>query len=179
VSIPARSTTARWWHASSSRFQVSMREYDGFATAASAETHSRLGRLPFRSISPVCPSANQDAGVLSPPPGLPQLPHQTLGDGNGYRGWWFPANSTRPGDHVHAKSVSDIIGNAMRRAGIPGTPHSLRHWYGTNLVAAGADLRTAQTLLLACQSADYSDLRPGRRRKTCGSDRPLDVADRS
>src|SRR5271163_1621765 len=57
-----------------------MREYDGFATAASAETRSRLGRLPFRSISPVCPSVNQDAGVLSPPPGLPQLPHQTLGD---------------------------------------------------------------------------------------------------
>jgi site-specific recombinase XerD len=28
-----------------------------------------------------------------------------------------------------------------------GTPHSLRHWYGTNLVATGADLRTAQTLL--------------------------------
>src|SRR5277367_4184184 len=57
-----------------------MREYDGFATAASAETHSRLGRLPFRSISPVCPSVNRDAGVLSPAAGLPQLPHQTLGD---------------------------------------------------------------------------------------------------
>lgn len=43
--------------------------------------------------------------------------------------------------------MSDIIGQAMRRADIPGTPHSLRHWYGTNLVATGADLRTAQTLL--------------------------------
>jgi integrase/recombinase XerD len=63
------------------------------------------------------------------------------------RGWWFPANARRPGDHVHGKSVSDIIGNVMRRAGTTGTPHSLRHWYGTNLVATGADLRTAQTLL--------------------------------
>ena len=63
------------------------------------------------------------------------------------RGWWFPANSRRPGDHVHPKSVSDIIGQAMRRAGIVGTPHALRHWYGSNLVATGADLRTAQTLL--------------------------------
>jgi hypothetical protein len=63
------------------------------------------------------------------------------------RGWWFPANARRPGQHLHSKSVSDIIGNAMRRAGIPGTPHSLRHWYGTNLVSSGADLRTAQTLL--------------------------------
>lgn len=63
------------------------------------------------------------------------------------RGWWFPSNAKRPGQHVHAKGVSDIIGNAMRRAGVSGTPHSLRHWYGTNLVATGADLRTAQTLL--------------------------------
>jgi integrase/recombinase XerD len=63
------------------------------------------------------------------------------------RGWWFPANGRRPGEHLHSKSVSDIIGNAMRRGGVPGTPHGLRHWYGTNLVASGADLRTAQTLL--------------------------------
>lgn len=63
------------------------------------------------------------------------------------RGWWFPANGRRPGQHLHSKSVSDIIGNAMRRAGVPGTPHGLRHWYGTNLVASGADLRCAQTLL--------------------------------
>lgn len=63
------------------------------------------------------------------------------------RGWWFPANARRKGDHVHSKSVSSIIGNAMRRAGVPGTPHSLRHWYGTNLVATGTDLRTTQTLL--------------------------------
>jgi integrase/recombinase XerD len=63
------------------------------------------------------------------------------------RGWWFPANARRAGEHLHSKSVSDIIGDAMRRAGIPGTPHALRHWYGTNLVATGADLRTAQTLL--------------------------------
>lgn len=63
------------------------------------------------------------------------------------RGWWFPANATRPGDHVLPKSVSDIIGQAMRRAGIIGTPHSLRHWYGTTLLSDGADMRTVQELL--------------------------------
>lgn len=63
------------------------------------------------------------------------------------RGWWFPANSRRPGDHVHSKSVSDIIGQAMRRAGASGTPHSLRHWTGSTLLDDGADLRTIQEIL--------------------------------
>ncbi|WP_237157095.1 tyrosine-type recombinase/integrase [Mycobacteroides abscessus] len=63
------------------------------------------------------------------------------------RGWWFPSNSNRPGQHVHSKGVSDIIGQAMRRAGIPGTPHSLRHWFGTTLLDDGEDVRVVQTLL--------------------------------
>lgn len=63
------------------------------------------------------------------------------------RGWWFPANARRPGQHLHGKSVSDIIGQAMRRGGVRGTAHSLRHWYGTTLLDDGADLRTVQELL--------------------------------
>jgi site-specific recombinase XerD len=63
------------------------------------------------------------------------------------RGWWFPANRRRPGHHVHSRSVSDIIGNAMRRADVRGVPHGLRHWYGTTLLDDGADLRTVQELL--------------------------------
>ena len=82
------------------------------------------------------------------------------------RGWWFPSNARRPGEHLHSKSVSDIIGMAMKRAEIPGTPHSLRHWYGTNLVATGADLRTAQTLLRHANlqtTAIYVQVADGRR----------------
>jgi len=63
------------------------------------------------------------------------------------RGWWFPGNARRPGYPIHSKSVSDIIGNAMRRADVRGTPHSLRHWFGTTLLDDGADLRTVQELL--------------------------------
>lgn len=64
------------------------------------------------------------------------------------RGWWFPANSTRPGEHVTSRHVVNTVSDACRRAGIPGgTCHRLRHWYGTNLVASGADLRTTQSLM--------------------------------
>jgi integrase/recombinase XerD len=64
------------------------------------------------------------------------------------RGWWFLGNSKRPGEPIARRSVSLVIKNAMDRAGIAGgTAHRLRHWYGTKLVADGADLRTAQTLL--------------------------------
>lgn len=63
------------------------------------------------------------------------------------KGWWFPQRG-RPGEHILTKSISDIVGRTMDRAGIPaGTTHRLRHWYGTTLVGDGADLRTAQTLL--------------------------------
>ncbi|KDP02919.1 integrase [Mycobacterium avium subsp. hominissuis 3388] len=64
------------------------------------------------------------------------------------RGWWFMGNSKRPGQPIARRSVSEIIQMAMERAGIPGgTAHRLRHWYGTKLVADGADLRTVQGLM--------------------------------
>ncbi|QOV99490.1 tyrosine-type recombinase/integrase [Rhodococcus pyridinivorans] len=64
-------------------------------------------------------------------------------------GYWFPTTKAarNPNGHVRSKSVSDVIGVAMRRAGVPGTPHSLRHWFGTTLVDSGVDLRTTQELL--------------------------------
>jgi integrase/recombinase XerD len=82
------------------------------------------------------------------------------------RGWWFPANARRPGYPIHSKSVSDIIGQAMRRGDVRGTPHSLRHWYGTTLLDDGADLRTVQELLRhrsLATTAIYTKVPDGRR----------------
>ena len=36
-------------------------------------------------------------------------------------------------------SVSDSISKTMDRAGVPGKPHSLRHWFGSTLKEAGVD----------------------------------------
>ncbi|OMC11748.1 hypothetical protein A5735_15090, partial [Mycolicibacter heraklionensis] len=63
-------------------------------------------------------------------------------------GYWFPANATRPDEHMLGKSVSHNISLICERAGVPGgTAHRLRHWYGTSLLHDGADVRTVQTLL--------------------------------
>lgn len=60
-------------------------------------------------------------------------------------GWWFPTNSAS--GHVHRCSVSSAISRAMKRAGVAGTPHALRHFYVTQVLrATGGDLRTTQRL---------------------------------
>lgn len=65
------------------------------------------------------------------------------------RGWWFP--SPRGADlHIHGRSVSDQLTDAKRRAGITDpllTGHSLRHFFGTELVRSGASLRVVQELM--------------------------------
>lgn len=63
------------------------------------------------------------------------------------RGWWFPSNKTRPGQHVTRKSVSQCIGDVFRRANVPGSAHPLRHWYATTLLEDGADVRVVQELM--------------------------------
>jgi site-specific recombinase XerD len=59
-------------------------------------------------------------------------------------GAWFPGP-----DHGHQRreSVGGTIKEAMLRAGIAGSAHSCRHWFGTALVEAGVDLRTVQELM--------------------------------
>lgn len=59
-------------------------------------------------------------------------------------GWWFPG----PCDgHQRRESIGGTIKAAMVRAGVNGSAHQLRHWFGTELVDSGTDLRTTQDLM--------------------------------
>lgn len=94
-------------------------------------------------------------------------------------GYWFPGNSRRAGQPIRGKSVSDIIKAAMVRAGVPGTPHSLRHWYATTLLATGADLRTVQELMRhsSVQTTQvYTQVPDSRRQAAVGRLDPFKVA---
>lgn len=62
------------------------------------------------------------------------------------RGYWFESH-VKLGP-ITAKSVSKIIGDVMGRAGVPGTAHSLRHFYGTySLKSSGGNLVVVKQLL--------------------------------
>lgn len=61
-------------------------------------------------------------------------------------GYWFPSNR-RAGQPIQAAAVSKAVGKVMAAAGVPGTPHALRHFFGTQLVRSGVNLRVVQELM--------------------------------
>lgn len=64
------------------------------------------------------------------------------------RGYWFPAyRSQTTSPHVRPHAVSKAIRDTMLRAGIDGKPHQLRHFYGTELLEQGVDVRIVKDLM--------------------------------
>lgn len=66
--------------------------------------------------------------------------------------WWFPSHTgnrrgpARRGP-ILGRSLSEIVAGVMRRAGVPGTPHALRHWFGSELGELEVDSRVIQILM--------------------------------
>ena len=64
------------------------------------------------------------------------------------RGWWFPTyvGNTKhlAGGPMLGNSVSSSISGVMDRAG---TPHALRHWFGSALREAGVDSLVIKQLM--------------------------------
>lgn len=64
------------------------------------------------------------------------------------RGYWFPAYGTQTDKaHIGSTGVSRVIRYAMERAGFDGKAHQLRHYYATELLDQGADIRVVKELM--------------------------------
>ncbi len=67
------------------------------------------------------------------------------------RTWWFPSwtgnHRNRAGGPMLGNSVSACISNAMSRVGVQGTPHALRHWFGSALRQVGVDSLVIKELM--------------------------------
>lgn len=125
------------------RAMILLGYYQGFRVSMIARVHGRDIDLEAGTIATV--GKGNKAAVLPLHPVIAELALTMPRDG-----YWFPARGGRDG-HISGHAVTDLIGDAIRRAGITDprlTPHSLRHSFGTDLVDGGVDIRVVQELMM-------------------------------
>ena len=62
------------------------------------------------------------------------------------RGYWFPT-FTNESNHVGSEAIRRTIIDAFSRVGVTMTPHQLRHYFATALLASDVDSRIVQKLM--------------------------------
>jgi integrase/recombinase XerD len=133
-------TTGAYRH---TRAMILLGFYQGFRVSSIARVHGadiNLDDMTIRTIG-----KGQKDRTLPMHPVIAELA-QTMP----VNGFWFPARQGAPG-HIRPGSVSELICDAKRRAGITDpnlTAHSLRHAFGTELVEEGVDIRIIQELMM-------------------------------
>jgi integrase/recombinase XerD len=76
----------------------------------------------------------------------------------GYHGdWLFPGQVA--GAHVKTDSVRDFLQRLCRRLSIPKiTPHQLRHYFATQMLSSGANLKVTAAILGHAQASTTADI---------------------
>lgn len=123
------------------RAMILLSAYQGLRASEVAAMHSRDVDLESGTLKVLGKGGRTDYLPLHP---VVRELAPTMGSG-----WWFPARGGRDG-HILGGSVSDLLTDARRRAGIEDenlTGHSLRHAFGTELVRRGANIRAVQELM--------------------------------
>lgn len=103
-----------------------------------------IAKVRGEDVTPTELMVSGKGGVVSTVPLHPVV--AVLAESMPRTGYWFPSSSST--GHVSRVTVSQAISRAMRRAGVAGTPHGLRHHFGTQVLrGSGGDLRTTQRVM--------------------------------
>lgn len=81
-----------------------------------------------------------------------------------------------PTTHITSKRICSAISRAFERVGVQATAHQLRHYYATELLNAGTDVRVVQTLMRHASlatTAIYTKVYEEQQRKALEKLRPI------